>query len=349
MGLDQETQETRIDKNIILFFLLTIVLGASVFAYKFINYEPCQIVNFKTVAKNYRAGEIIRFKDYSKNVKKREWDFGDSTKVGIESTPFHVYKKPGNYSVRLLINGKCDSEQLLTIKEKAFVLDSTKLARFEAPEFIKVGELLKVVDKTPNAIEWEWRFGETANVNSTLQNPTYTYKTPGVKTITLVTNGDPRHASRFKIRVLKGASKVSLLPPIKKKTNTKEDDDSIIPYHPPSDDIIGIADAPPTPLEEEVIETPEENNTSAISKADFEKLLIAVSKETATASNFENYLCGNLSISAIVKNKKMNFKELCKKISGKKISIKSLSLYKNKNNGCIEYIKLDYKKGGLFK
>ena len=356
MELNKEIQKNRIDKSIVLFFIAVIIMAASVFAYKFANYAPCQIVEFKTVAKHYNVGEIIRFKDYTKNVKLRTWDFGDSTTVDIESTPYHVYKTPGKYTVRLLVNDKCEAEQLITIKEKLFILDSTKLSRFKVPKFIKVGELLKVKEFTPNAEAWEWRFGETANVNSTLQNPTYKYKTPGVKTITLVTNGDPRYATTFKIRVIsKGTNPADVLPPPRRQNisarQTNNGNSTVIPYRPPSSDITGVSVAPPPTPTTTVEKQEEEPKTEDknISKSDFEKLLIRVADKTATVQDFDTYLCGNLSISTYVKTKKTTFKKFCDKISGKKITIKNLELYKNNNNGCIEYIKLDYKKGGLFK
>lgn len=346
MKKNTKIQKTRIDKSVLILFLSSILISATVFAYKFANYEPCSIVTFKIAAKNYRVGEIIRFKDYSKNVEKRTWYFGDSTQVDIEVNPFHVYKKPGEYTIKLLVNGKCESEQLVTIKEKAFVLDSTKLASFEVPKFIKVGEVLKVKDQSPNATQWEWRFGETADVNSTLQNPTYVYKTPGIKTITLVTNGDPKYASHIKIQVLKGKKNISL--PLTKnlvKDRNKRQNSNL--KYTPKDELPeapnGLSGIPETPQK-----TAPAPTKKSISKAGFEKMLLNVSEKNATARDFDAYLCGNLSIPAIVKNKKTTFRELCQKITGKKITIKNLQLFKNKQSGCIEYIKLDYKKNGLF-
>jgi len=349
METNHKIQKTRIDRNISLLFLLTIVTSASVLAYRYANYKPCSIVDFKSAAKNYRVDEIIRFKDYSQNVEVREWDFGDSTETSADATPFHVYKSPGKYTVRLVVNGNCDSEQIVSIQEKAFVLDSTKLASFKAPKFTKVGKLIKLEDLTADATQWEWRFGETAEVNSTLKDPTYIYRTPGIKTITLVTNGDARYASRVKIQVL--ADKITTDVPQRKIEKSKEAV-SIIKYEP---EVIPVQPPPsiksaPDPAPVAATPTPPEKKPEvikSISKAEFEKLLIQVTKKKASSKDFEKHLCGNLSAPAIVKSKKTTFSSFCKKISGKNITIKNLQLYKNKKTNCIEYIKLDYKKNSL--
>ncbi|WP_029489614.1 hypothetical protein [Aquimarina agarivorans] len=74
------------------------------------------------------------------------------------------------------------------------------------------------------------------------------------------------------------------------------------------------------------------------------KKIIQVSEEKATADDFKPYMCGNLQTMTMIKGKKSTFLELCEKIKGKKIKIKSLALYKNEKNKCIEYISIDYSK-----
>ncbi|MDH7446797.1 PKD domain-containing protein [Aquimarina sp. 2201CG14-23] len=318
-----------LDKSVVLFFIITILVTATVFAYKYINYTPCEIVNFDVNARNLRVGEIIRFKDNTQGVIEREWDFGDSSKVDTRVSPYHTYEKPGQYIVKLKVNGRCESIETLTIKEKVFILDSTKLAKFDLPKTITVGEVLRVKDKTLNAMTWEWRFGETAKVNSTKKNPEYIYDTSGLKTVTLVVNGDPQYGTKKKINVLPKEKPKEK--PIRDISRPKESTTAI--KYAPTDD---VKDAPK-----------EEFKAPYIGEKQFESKLILVSKKKATAKNFNDFLCGNLNLSIIVNKKRTTFIEFCEKIKGKGIKIKELQLNHEKNN-CIKNIVIKYSKTSLF-
>jgi hypothetical protein len=321
---------TYIDRSVILFFIITIFITATVFAYRYINYIPCEIVEFDINAKNYRAGEIIRFKDNTKGASKREWDFGDSTKTRSGLSPFHTYEKPGKYNIKLKINGQCEGIKTITIKEKVFILDSTKLANFKAPASIKVGEVLKLKDNTKDARKWEWRFGETAKVNSTKKNPQYIYESPGLKTITLVVNDDNRYTTRKKIKVLPNNKKTSAP---KKRIIRSKQSSSNIKYAP----IDVIKDAPKI-----------EFKAPDIRNSEFATKILAVANRKASARDFSAYLCDNLQLPMSVKGKTTTFIEFCEKIKGKSIKIKELELFKNKKNNCIEYITIKYSKTGIF-
>lgn len=327
-----------IDKNIILIFLSVIVVSVITIGFKYASYNPCDIVNFDIKADQYRVGEIIRFKDYSENAETYTWNFGDSTTVRKDPNPFHTYENEGKYKVTLTVNGRCDFSKEIVIKKKIPVIDSTRIANFEIPSTIKVGELLSVKDLTKGATSWEWRFGETVEVNSTYQHPTYSYKEKGLKTITLIVNGDPRYSSSKQIQVL---PEIELEKPIEKRKLTRTPDPTVAS---PS-----IPNAPPTlpnrpnigskPADKKIKKTP------SISRASFAKKIIAVSEGKASANDFRQYLCNeNLQTNTSVKGKKTTFIELCEKIKGKKIKIKSLELFKNKETNCIEYISIDLSK-----
>ncbi|MFC5045003.1 PKD domain-containing protein [Aquimarina hainanensis] len=322
-----------IDRSIILFFIGVIIISASVFGYRLANHTPCDIVDFSFDSSSLRVGEIIRFKDKTKGiVNEREWDFGDSTKIDTRIAPFHTYEHPGQYTVRLRINGNCEGiTQTLTIKEKAFVLDSTKLARFKVPVSIEVGKELRIKDETKNARTWEWRFGETADVNSTDKNPKYVYKTPGLKTITLIVNGDVRYGTKKKINVLPKPSLVDNKPVRRVPRNSPK---STIPYAP----TIGVAP---------ISDKPKETKAPFIGLNKLKEKLLLVADEKQTAKNFNEYLCGNLNLSIVVNRKKTTFIEFCQRIKGKGIKIKELEIVRAENN-CIKNLVIRYSKTGLF-
>ncbi|WP_062061874.1 PKD domain-containing protein [Aquimarina longa] len=331
METSDNLKNSHIDKSIMLFFIITFLVTATVFAFKYANYTPCNIIDFDITAKNYRAGEIIRFKDHTKGATKREWDFGDSTETRVGATPFHTYEKAGKYDVKLTINGKCENITTLTIKEKAFILDSTKLAKFKIPNSIKVGQVLKLKDETKGAVKWEWRFGETAEVNSDKKNPNYIYESAGLKTITLVVNGDPRYGTKKKIKVLPSVKKDTKP---KRRIRKRQDASSLIKYAPTT---VKLNNAPKT-----------EFRAPNIKNNDFKLKLILVSNKKASAKDFSEYLCDNLQMPMTARGKKTNFIDFCDKIRGKNIKIKELEIFRNKKTNCIEYITVQYSKSGLF-
>ncbi len=328
--MEQQSSSNHVDKSVILLLLGTMLVAMVIFGFKALHYEPCEIVNFEVRANQYNVGEIIRFQDYTENVQRREWQFGDGTEIRHTQSSFHTYDAPGTYTVKLIVNDKCESEKKLVINEKIEIIDSTKIASFKVPNTIKVGELLTAYDKTKEATSWEWRFGETSEVNSTFQNPTYTYQTEGLKTITLIVNGDPRYSSQKKIRVLPKSETTS--PRNNNITQRNRSRVSLIKYKPTS-----IYNA---------MSSNGGKGTMApeISKNNFANNIINVSRERATAQDFKPYLCGNLQATTIDKGRRTTFIEFCDKIKGKKIKIKSLEIFQNEDTGCIEYISIDYAK-----
>lgn len=325
-----------IDKNILFIFFGVSLLALFILIFKAIIHTPCDIVNFAINAKQYRVGEIIRFKDFSKNATTHKWSFGDSSAVRYDINPFHTYTKPGKYNITLTVNGKCDFTREITIKRKRPTIDSTRIAKFEIPNTIKVGELLTAKDLTKGATSWEWRFGEDSEVNSTYKNPTYSYTKPGLKTVLLIVNGDPRYGSQKQINVLPEIVIEKVKPKKIHRTPSPAVTSTSLPRAPGA-----IPNAPP----EKPIKKKKEKNPS-ISRSAFAKKIISVSEGKASAKDFRPYLCGgNLQTNTSAKGKKTTFIEFCEKIKGKKIKIKSLELFKNKQTDCIEYISVDYSKG----
>ncbi len=321
-----------VDKSILVLLAGIMLVALTVFSFKAITHKPCEIVNFDIQAKHYRVGEIIRFKDFSEQAERLEWDFGDDSEYRHDANPFHTYEAPGTYDITLTVNGSCDYTKTVVIAEKRFVIDSSRIAAFEIPSTIKVGELLSAKDLTKNATSWEWRFGETAAVNSTYQNPTYAYKTPGLKTVTLIVNGDPRYSTQKKINVLRNGGMA--LPPPKPKTYKKKKSKGL-PVKPGG---VGTGSVVPNPNEQANIEK------TIISRKAFAEMLIKVSDEEANAGDFDPYVCGNLEIPVYTKGKQLTFVEFCSKIQGKNIKIKALEILRNKKTNCIEYISIDYSK-----
>ncbi|MBQ4804443.1 PKD domain-containing protein [Aquimarina sp. MMG015] len=329
MKTSNKTTNYHLDKSVILFFLITILVTATVFAFKYVNYVPCEIIEFSFKETEIRVDESIEFEDKTIGALEWKWDFGDSTAIDTRRKPYHTFKKPGEYNVSLIVNGKCPKIRKVTVLEKKEILDPLKKAKFKilTPR-IRVGEKLKVEDNTLNAETWEWNFENALGGTSREESPEYVYTTEGKKTITLIVNGELKYSTKQTIEVL----------PKKKEKIRKDDivvrDVSVIPDDPIGDD--PIADDPK-----------DEFKAPFINEKSFKSKLILVSTKKLTAKDFKDYLCGNLDLPIIVKKKRTTFIEFCEKIKGKSIVIKDLDLTHEDNN-CIKNIVIDYRKTSIF-
>ncbi len=328
----QKTKSKHLDKSVIFLFLITFLISASALAYKYVRYIPCKEVVFNIKAKEYRQDELIKFTDNTENATSWEWKFGDDSEVSTNEEALHIYKKPGEYTVKLIVNDICEKTEVITIKDKLFILDSTKLPVFEIPNSIKVGETLTIKDETDNASTWEWRFGETAEVNSTSKTAKYAYKEAGLKTISLIVNGDMKHIAEKRINVL----------PL------EDEKDDINPITSTNRNIRDNIKA--NPLDGKT-KTDKENTKKAvpfISEAQFKKNLTLVSKKKLTANAFSEYFCGDINKTIIANGKEVSFLLFCEKIRGRRLKIKQLNIYREKGTNCIKSVGIKHNKFGIF-
>lgn len=118
------------------------------------------------------------------------WDFGVpgiTTDTSTLQSPSYTYPDTGTYTVKLVINrGLACSDSATTTR---------KVYPGFFPGFVTVGacytSAIQFFDTTltiyGNTNSWFWDFGDNSTLADTshLKNPTYTYSTPGPKTVTL--------------------------------------------------------------------------------------------------------------------------------------------------------------------
>lgn len=332
MAMKTVNSSNYLDKSVTLFFLAAFLISASVLAYKYTSKVPCDVVVLDVKANKFNVGELVRFNDKTVGAESWRWDFGDDTSGSILQEALHVYRKPGEYNVRLLVNNSCEKVTTITINEKKKLIDSTKFPVFNIPKSILVGEQLLVEDETFNAKSWEWRFGETAGSNSSKQKASYVYTTPGLKTISLVVNDDLNYITKKQIEVI----------PLPEK---KEKIEPLVIKEAPNEPAWKIKDAP------KKTEAKEEEPAPApyISDAQFAQRLMMVSRGEATAKSFSDFFCGDLGKQIVAEGKTMSFLVFCERIQDRKIKkIKRLQVFRDENSNCIKTITIDYSKKGLF-
>ena len=324
---------THIDISVIYLFLGVFLISAITLAFRYSSYTPCDDVLFTYETNTYadnelRAGSMIKFIDFTEGAQEWKWEFGDSTAGSSLKEPRHIFKDEGEYTVRLVVNNLCEREETITIGKREILRDSKKYPVFTLPEGIVVGETLEVKDETENASTWEWRFGETDKIDANSRRAEYVFEEPGLKTVSLIVNGDDDYITKKKIEVYpkkESAKRVDAIQEVESGLGwnvKKAPGDSRV--EPTTGEI-----KPGAPL---------------INESNFKLKIKLLSNEKITAHEFTEYFCGDLNKPILVNGKNTTFLALCEKIRGKKIRIKNLNIFRDKGSNCITTITIDYKR-----
>ena len=135
------------------------------------------------------------FTNTSQNANSYNWDFGDG-ESSTEENPSHDFGADGEYLVSLTVSNECGSD---TFTETITVVTAPD-AGFEAettggclPLEIQFNDL-----SSDNVSTWNWTFEGGTPGSSSEQNPSVTYETAGVYTVTLeVSNAAGTDVSTF--------------------------------------------------------------------------------------------------------------------------------------------------------
>ena len=118
-----------------------------------------------------------------------DWDFDDDGSTdSTAQNPSYAYNTPGTYTVTLTINGGSDVRQRT---DYIHVSVSSPTADFSASPTSGVAPLnVTFTDQSVGTVtSWDWDFDDDGSTDSTAQNPSYAYNTPGTYTVTLTING----------------------------------------------------------------------------------------------------------------------------------------------------------------
>jgi serine protease AprX len=126
----------------------------------------------------------VNFTDQSSGeITEWSWDFGDGGSSSLQN-PSHTYLNAGSYTVSLTVTGPSGSDT--NTKPDYISVFDVPVADFSGSP--TSGDAPLTVDFTDlssgNPTAWNWDFGE-AGGTSNLQNPSHTYTTPGLKTVSL--------------------------------------------------------------------------------------------------------------------------------------------------------------------
>ena len=123
------------------------------------------------------------------------WDFENDGVIDVEGTgeefTFHNYTSTGTYSVFLLVSNSV-GETASCLRENYIHIYSALQAGFSAqPQTGKVALAVQFTDGSINGPQfWNWDFDDDGNIDSTEQNPSYTYNSIGTYTVSLLVSNN---------------------------------------------------------------------------------------------------------------------------------------------------------------
>ena len=153
-----------------------------------VNFPP-PVAAFTAAPRSGMKPLAVTFADLSTGeTSARLWDFGDGNTSSLEN-PTHTYDTPGFYTVSLTSFGPGGSDTL-TMTDYVTVGMPPPIAGFTATPTTGVAPLTVAFTNTTlgDVTAYSWNFGD--GTTSALANPTHTYTTPGLYTVSLTAMGE---------------------------------------------------------------------------------------------------------------------------------------------------------------
>jgi hypothetical protein len=308
----------RLDERIFFTMLALGLVSLLVLAFRYSGRDSCSVrIDIKSADGKFLPGNTISFTAKVSNPGKTyEWDFGDHTTVeeGVPSTR-HIYKTPGRYTVRVLVNGTCEEVQLVDIDAPPVIFRTDLEPVAEIPDSAPINELVTFNDRTPDATSWEWSFEDPGKIDAREQTATHKYNNPGFYDVFLRINGRSDRTTKRMIRIYDPN-------PVKEEGKVKTQGGGgqtkyipvpVNPTTPPLEDQMEKKD------DKKVVEDPKVKKVALLNDDQVKALLLQVKAGNKTAEDFAQYLDnGNLSMGVTLNGKRISFKQLCKELQGVK-------------------------------
>ena len=146
------------------------------------------VADFSVDVNSGAAPLTVQFTDLTTNNPiSWDWDFeSDGIIDSHEQNPSWTYDTAGNYTVTLTASNLVDSDTVTRVNLTS-VVNLPPMADFSADPLITlIGHSVQFTDLSTNSpTSWQWDFNNDGVVDSTMQNPNYTYTTAGTYTVNL--------------------------------------------------------------------------------------------------------------------------------------------------------------------
>jgi parallel beta-helix repeat protein len=169
---------------------------------------PVPVANFTADTTSGRAPLTVPFTDRSTNTPTTwAWNFGDGITSSLQN-PVHTYTTPGIYTVRLVAGNNGGSNTSVRSDYISVIIPAPVTNFVGTPRSGTFPLTVRFLDTSSNSpTSWSWSFGDGSQENATIQNPSHTYTTAGIYTVSL--NATNAGGSNTKISI----SYISVLVP----------------------------------------------------------------------------------------------------------------------------------------
>lgn len=326
---------SHVDPMVLYTFLGLLIISIVLLAFQLDNKQDCAnteiLLSHKQHAdsKTYIVGEVITFeaKDSVTHNSSYVWEFGDSSARQTGFQVRHAYMKAGSY-VATLKSGKCSwTKEIIVVMGITDTPVSSGADIFPVitgPDEAFVGRKVTFTNNTPGATSWNWRLLQNNAETHSGSSVSYVFSSVGERILTLIVNGDTSHMVQ---------NRVTVYPAIKESGGGGPIIADPWPGPPRADTPAAKPAEPPKP------------KVPAIADEEFLHLLKQVPLKQRNASDFAQFLCGNLDVRVLLNDKQTdNFSHFCARIHGKKrFKIEKVNLVKDPN-GCVTEIRILYDK-----
>ncbi|MCU0866124.1 MAG: SUMF1/EgtB/PvdO family nonheme iron enzyme [Planctomycetes bacterium] len=143
------------------------------------------IASFTAAPTSGAAPLAVQFTNTSASSTSWQWDFqNDGVVDSTQQNPSFTYTAPGTYSVRLVATGPNGSN---TVTQNGLITVLTPASFTATPTSGNAPLTVQFTDTTPFAVtSWQWDFQNDGVIDSTVQNPTFTYTANGSYSVRLV-------------------------------------------------------------------------------------------------------------------------------------------------------------------
>jgi len=150
---------------------------------------PAPVAGFTGTPPSGTAPLTVTFTDTTTNVPTIwQWNFGDNTTDTVQN-PVHTYLASGTYTVTLTASnagGSSTSTRMSYIAVSGAMTPAPVAGFTGTPPSGTAPLTVTFTDTTTNGpTVWQWNFGDSSSVNSTVKSPVHTYLAPGTYTVTL--------------------------------------------------------------------------------------------------------------------------------------------------------------------
>ncbi len=338
----------RFDRSIYLFFIAVIVLGILVLLYQWNRKIDCEDAVFYVHSDDFAVGSVIEFGDKTSNAKSWKWDFGDGT-TDFRQVTMHKYAQPGDYIVKLLINGTCYHEKLVSIGN--YDVNPAYMPIIFSEDVASVGDIIYFEGQKDGGKTYEWSFGESGELDAIGPSVRTVYSTPGTKRITLIVNGDREHIASKEIYVAPRTPKfIKELPPDNYQSQTYGQivEKERTPPEVTIDPLVEIIESLPSAPYHSIKKPKKIDNSKKcdnVSTDFLKRQIYLVAKQSLTVDDIESYTTDgrDTKVLSLGKNNDViTLEQLCSEITNQKIEIMSFNVEKDANN-CVRLFRINYK------